>query len=258
MHKKRRASFIALALSTFLLLFGWQQVQADTVTIDPRTVRVGVDEQATVQVTCTNCFDTSYYYSMANPAVASYSVVSEGYAGATITITGLSEGSTFFSVTVTTHGTPLTVQSDIIVTGGIDCPADAALEGAPQKKTKLEILRDFRDEVLANTPTGQEFIKLYYKHADELVDLMLSDRNLFFHTVSVLDDFMLTILSIVEGRTVAITPIDLAKIEVLTEWYAKEASPELQNDLSLIREGLQDGTLWEQLDIKIDLDDNVH
>lgn len=245
---KRKSIVFMLCITVFFAVFFIQQVQADSLKIDPRTVRVGVGEQATVNVTCTNCFDTGYYYFMANPSIASYFVVSDGPGGAIITITGLAEGSTTFSVTAYTSGTTLTVSSDIIVSN-VACPATTALEKSSQKKAKLGILYDFRDSILAGTPTGQNLIRIYYENAEEMTNIMISDKDILFRTISTMNDFMFVILSIVEKRPVTITPEELAQIDVLLEAYSQKAGPGLQHDLRLIQNELADETILECLGI---------
>lgn len=243
MNGKKKVTLLAIVLVPLFLICSRQQSQADTVTIDPQIVRVAVGEQATVMVTCTNCFEPYYYYSMANPSVASYYVESQGIGGANITITGISAGSTVFSVTVYTSGNYLTVSCDVKVRSGMTCPTAAVLEGDPQKEGKLGILRYFRDKKLANSPKGRHYIELFYKHAKEMVELMSSYPELHSQSYSLLVDFLPTIMSSMNGEPVTVTEKELVDIEALIESFAEKASPEMQNDLRVIQEELNQGNL---------------
>jgi hypothetical protein len=132
------------------------------------------------------------------------------------------------------------------------CPAEAVLEGDPQRNTKLEILYAFRDEVLASTSTGQRYIELFYKHAEEGLWLMLSYPELLSYTRTLLERFLPTIQAILAGQLTMMTSADVADVEVLLEAFAAKASPKLQADLRAIQEELQQGTLLEQFGIRID------
>ena len=54
------------------------------------------------------------------------------------------------------------------------CPASLALEG---DKAQLDAIRHFRDEVLSQTPEGQEIIKLYYQWSPVIVQAMEEDEE---------------------------------------------------------------------------------
>lgn len=256
MDRKKRAAFLSIVLVPVLFLCGKQEAQAAIVTIDPPVVEIGVDEQATVQVTCSNCFSPLYFFSIANPSVATVSVVSKGPLGATLTVTGVSEGSTVLSAMVLQPGeSPITVIAGVIVTEACllsCCPAEAALEGDPRKETKLEILRDFRDEVLASTPMGQRYIELFYKHAEEGVELILSYPELLSHTQTLLEEFLPTIQAIVAGPEVTVTTADLAEVGALLEAFAEKARPELQADIRAIQEELRQRMLREQFRVRVE------
>ncbi len=43
---------------------------------------------------------------------------------------------------------------------------------------KIETLRRFRDEVLAKTPVGREYISLYYQWSPAVVQMMEEDEEL--------------------------------------------------------------------------------
>lgn len=49
-----------------------------------------------------------------------------------------------------------------------------ALEG---DESQLDTIRDFRDNVLAQTPAGQEIIRLYYQLSPAIVRAMVNDEK---------------------------------------------------------------------------------
>ena len=56
----------------------------------------------------------------------------------------------------------------------IECPS-LALYG--EYSEEVELLRDYRDEVLSQTPVGQEIIKLYYQLSPVIVKAMGEDEE---------------------------------------------------------------------------------
>jgi hypothetical protein len=53
-----------------------------------------------------------------------------------------------------------------------ECTIDYILEG---DEVQLDAIRDFRDNVLSQTPAGQELIKLYYQWSPIIVQAMEND-----------------------------------------------------------------------------------
>ena len=136
-------------------------------------------------------------------------------------------------------------------TGVETCPATAALEGTPQQEAKLGVLYAFRDKVLANTPMGQRYITLFYKHAVKGVWLMVRHPDLRARTRALLERYLPTLQAILAGRPATMTHTDLAAIKALLQAFAAKASPQLQADLKAMQEELQQGAVLEQLGIRI-------
>ena len=136
-------------------------------------------------------------------------------------------------------------------TGVETCPATAALEGTPQQEAKLGVLYAFRDKVLANTPMGQRYITLFYKHAVKGVWLMVRHPDLRARTRALLERYLPTLQAILAGRPATMTHADLAAIKALLQAFAAKASPQLQADLKAMQEELQQGAVLEQLGIRI-------
>ena len=58
--------------------------------------------------------------------------------------------------------------------GDDDCPISFALEG---DEVQLDAIRDFRDNVLSQSPAGQEIIRLYYQWSPIIVQAMENDAS---------------------------------------------------------------------------------
>lgn len=59
---------------------------------------------------------------------------------------------------------------------GPQCVASFVMDNKPDGK--LDVLRDFRDNTLANTLTGLGLIKLYYKHSGEVIKILRANPEL--------------------------------------------------------------------------------
>lgn len=139
----------------------------------------------------------------------------------------------------------------IITTDNTTCPAKTALTGVPQKQTKLGVLYDVRDEVLAKTPTGKRYISLFYKHALEGVWLMARYPKLRLQTRTLLERFLPTLQELLTGQGATITQTDLADINALLKSFASKASPELRADLRTIQKELWQGAVLDEIGVRI-------
>ena len=67
------------------------------------------------------------------------------------------------------------------------CPFFTALNN---DKQKIEMLRRFRDEVLAKTPVGREYIRLYYRWSPVVVHIMKEDEELKEKVKALLEELL--------------------------------------------------------------------
>ena len=63
---------------------------------------------------------------------------------------------------------------------------------------QAELLRNFRDKILSQTPVGQEIIKLYYEMSPVLVKAIGEDEQLKEDLKEMIDGFLPLIQEIVE------------------------------------------------------------
>jgi len=78
---------------------------------------------------------------------------------------------------------------------GFTCPVSLALEG---NEAQLDVIRDFRDNVLSQTPEGQELIKLYYQWSPVIVEMMEEDEEFREEAKEMIDGVLPLIREIVE------------------------------------------------------------
>ena len=135
------------------------------------------------------------------------------------------------------------------VTLTVTCPLTLALKGAPEQGAALGLLYDIRDKVLAKTPAGQRYTKLFYAHAAEAVWLMVRHPELRSRTRALVERFAPTLRTIHAGRKVLLTPADLAAIDGLAQAFAEKAGARLRADLRAVQLDLRQGTALRELGI---------
>jgi hypothetical protein len=72
----------------------------------------------------------------------------------------------------------------VVPVGNNDCAATFALDS---REEDLNILREFRDEVLSKTSEGQELINLYYQWSPSIVQAMEEDKAFKSEVKEILD-----------------------------------------------------------------------
>jgi hypothetical protein len=55
---------------------------------------------------------------------------------------------------------------------------------------EIEVMRDFRDNVLNNTSEGQELIGLYYEWSPVIVNIMKNDKVVKLYIKEMIDEFL--------------------------------------------------------------------
>src|SRR5437660_9400947 len=81
-----------------------------------------------------------------------------------------------------------------------DCP----ITRASSNKGTINLSRQFRDEVLAQTPRGQKYTQAYYRFAGEVVELLVFNPRLLWRTSQALERYkpiMQTLVSLAEAST---------------------------------------------------------
>lgn len=105
---------------------------------------------------------------------------------------------------------------------------------------ELDIFRDVRDGVMAQTPQGQYYAGLYEKHSPELLQILSQDLNMLDEVGQGLRTWlpMLEALVAGEGHTVTITPVMVEQALDVLEDFEMRASPELARVIQQEREAL--------------------
>jgi hypothetical protein len=115
------------------------------------------------------------------------------------------------------------------------CPTQVALG---EKAPALGVLYQFRDEVMAGTPAGQQYIELYYRHAPEVAGILLRNADLRGRAALLIEKYLPAVRFMVGqpgGHEMVLTAKDVRQIEALLNDVAAQGSPELRAALAGIR-----------------------
>jgi hypothetical protein len=112
-----------------------------------------------------------------------------------------------------------------------------------------ELLRSFRDQVLARNISGEELSRSYYEHTGELALIILRDRELYREVMDVTLQLLPAVESTLQGSVVSIDRNAENKIAVLCAKIAQKASPDLRKAVDKISADLRTGRLLRELEL---------
>jgi hypothetical protein len=115
------------------------------------------------------------------------------------------------------------------------CPATLLL----QDQTALNLLRLFRDTVLAKSDQGQSYIDLYYRHAAEVTSLLNSDEELKQEAASLLKALLPSVKVMMKGKALYLGKDNGRKVEEVLNLCSAKASPGLKGALETIKKNLK-------------------
>ena len=239
-----------------LLMFGFllvsistlqQQAEGASLALTKSSYDVNVGGTTRAIVECAGCqFPNGSFLEITtfNPAVAtvfptSIQIFSDIFSS-TLTIEGVSLGQTTLQVALYSGfgNLELFVRANISVLEG-QCPVSLTLENDRDGEAKLQILRNFRDDVMAKSEEGREYIETFYDHALEASWLLIRYPRLRKQAFEILDDLMPVIEAVTEnGSPEVLTSDELVEIEELLYSISERASPELQSSIRRLKSDL--------------------
>jgi hypothetical protein len=152
------------------------------------------------------------------------------------------------------------------LTGVATCPCGvfvATCDGDSRvSPSSLNLEHSFRDTVLAKTPKGQRYTELYYKHAGEMVRLLLFDPILFLRARDLMKQYEPLVQAMVNrtemirvsgapANDLTITEGDLEAVDELFSEVQSKASLELRQDFAEVRRDLKDPQVHREFGIKV-------
>jgi hypothetical protein len=105
----------------------------------------------------------------------------------------------------------------------------------------LETLRDYRDDILAATTTGQYYVDLYAQHEVDAISALLGTPTLVFRVLEAQTEWIPALRSLVDGGGdgVTVTASMQTSLATVLDGMEANASPELAAALATERSRLQ-------------------
>ena len=148
---------------------------------------------------------------------------------------------------------PLGVNPVGVAEGPLSCPFTQAMSDAPARDTKMGILHAIRDKVLATSPAGQRYTRLFYAHAMEGAWLVLRNPGLRARTRAMVERFLPALQAMIAGQKVRVSPGDVAAADSLLQAFADKASSTLRADIRAVQAELRRGTLLRDFGVGLTL-----
>jgi hypothetical protein len=131
------------------------------------------------------------------------------------------------------------------------CPATTAVEGTPDEAETLALLYRFRDEVLAQTPRGQQYTRWFYQFSPEVVSLLSSNPSLLLRTQEQLMRYKPVIAAMINRAGASGRLMDLKQVNDLLRAFAAEGSLSLRNTVDSVRRDLRDPKMHAEFGVSL-------
>lgn len=139
-------------------------------------------------------------------------------------------------------------QTSTGITKAEECPVSLIFEGDQQQQV---LLRDFRDEVLAQHDKGIDYIKRYYLHSPEITLIILTDDDIRLHTHRILLAIFPIASALIRTGEAQLSEHLLDDADKLLNEIAHKASSSLRETIKLAKSDIIKKEIFEELNIKI-------
>jgi hypothetical protein len=139
------------------------------------------------------------------------------------------------------HGDNQTVEFSLIQ--GNDNRTLCPIRNIHDNETQINVLRNFRDKVLAKSEAGKKYIRAYYGCAPEVTLRLLGDSTLRGQAADLLQIFAAPARTLAAGTSAVLTEQQLQKIAAFTTALKKGASRRLARTLERFEFDLTSGQL---------------
>jgi hypothetical protein len=134
------------------------------------------------------------------------------------------------------------------------CAISVALDGDRDRERTLQPFRSYRDIALGSTLEGRGLVALYYRHTEEVAEILDSAPALRLDAAVVLVRLAPVVWKAAAGQDAVLSKADVAAIDRLSALIQRQATDELANDLQILRDSLATGELPDVLGVRLELD----
>ena len=125
----------------------------------------------------------------------------------------------------------------------VECVADSLLGADGQD---LDILRQFRNQVLGKSAKGQRLINAYYQYGSDIKQALNENTGLKKFTADLLGKVIVRLFAVLGSREELLTDDIAGDIEIFADALdAEVAHPELKQVIQQVKTGVRDRTLFK-------------
>ena len=129
-----------------------------------------------------------------------------------------------------------------------ECPVSLIFEGSQRHQT---LLRNFRDEVLAQHEKGIDYIKRYYLHSPEITLIILTDDDIRIRAHVLFNKIVPVASTLLKTGETKLSEQVLDDADKLLNEIAHKASPSLRETIKMAKSDIIKKEIFEELNIKI-------
>ena len=129
-----------------------------------------------------------------------------------------------------------------------DCPVSLIFEG---NQNQQALLRDFRDEILAQHDKGIDYIKRYYLHSPEITLIILTDDDIKIRAHVLFTKIVTVASSLLKTGEAQLSEKLLDDTDKLLNEIAHKASPSLRETIKMAKSDIIKKEIFEELNITI-------
>lgn len=132
----------------------------------------------------------------------------------------------------------------------LNCPATAIVSKLERPLETLRVLYRFRSNVLRSTAQGRYFIDLYYRHANEVTEMIRSQPEVRDQAVVLLTQFTPLLERRLDGEEVTVGPAETRSLLAFLATLKRQAGPDLTAEIENFEKSIRRGDLLDGLGIK--------
>ena len=129
-----------------------------------------------------------------------------------------------------------------------DCPVSLIFQGNQGQQT---LLRQFRDEILAEHDKGIDYIKRYYLHSPEITLIILTDDDIKIRAHVLLTKILTVASALLQTGEAQLSEQVLDDADKLLNKIAHKASLSLRETIKMAKSDIIKKEIFEELNIKI-------
>jgi capsule polysaccharide export protein KpsE/RkpR len=128
------------------------------------------------------------------------------------------------------------------------CPISFIFEGDQHQQN---LLKEFRDEVLARHNKGITYTRLYYVHSPEITLILLSHNDIKIHAQKILMELLPVTTALMNDGAAEISQQLIDDIDALLNEIAHQASSQLREAIRMAKSDIIKKEIFKEMDMTI-------